>query len=82
MFVGDQQGKAEEAITFYTSLFENSQIVSVERYGAGENEPEGTVKVAKFTLNGVEHMWTVRSIISLHSLLRSPSTSNVRLPVR
>ena len=56
MFVGDQQGKAEEAITFYTSLFENSQIVSVERYGAGENEPEGTVKVAKFTLNGVEHM--------------------------
>ena len=44
MFVGDQQGKAEEAITFYTSLFENSQIVSVERYGAGDNEPEGTVK--------------------------------------
>ncbi|NJR67447.1 MAG: VOC family protein [Synechococcales cyanobacterium CRU_2_2] len=55
MFVGEQAGKAEEAMTFYTSLFSNSKIVSIERYGAGEHEPEGTVKVAKFTLNGVEH---------------------------
>ncbi len=55
MFVGEQAGKAEEAITFYTSLFRNSKIVSIERYGADEHEPEGSVKVAKFTLNGVEH---------------------------
>ncbi|MEM8502460.1 MAG: VOC family protein [Cyanobacteria bacterium P01_D01_bin.1] len=56
MFVGEQAGKAEEAITFYTSLFRNSKIISIERYGADGNEPEGSVKVAKFTLNGVEHM--------------------------
>lgn len=56
MFVGEQAGKAEEAITFYTSLFRNSKITSIERYGANENEPEGSVKVAKFTLNGVKHM--------------------------
>ena len=56
LFVGDQAGKAEEAIRFYTSLFDNSEIVHIERYGAGESEPEGSVKVARFTLNGVEHM--------------------------
>ena len=55
MFVGEQAGKAEEAITFYTSLFRNSKIISIERYGADENEPEGSLKVAKFTLNHVEH---------------------------
>lgn len=56
MFVGDQHGKAEQAMSFYTSLFDGSRIVSVERYGAGEEEPEGTVKMAVFTLNGTEFM--------------------------
>ena len=56
MFVGDQQGKAEEAMGFYTSLFGNSRIVSIERYGPGEDQPEGSVKVARFTLNGTELM--------------------------
>ena len=56
MFVGEQAGKAEEAITFYTSLFRDSKIVSIERYGADESEPEGSIKVAKFTLNGAEYM--------------------------
>ena len=32
MFVGDQCGKAEEAINFYTSLFENSEIKNIEKY--------------------------------------------------
>jgi len=56
MFVGEQAGKAEEALTLYTSLFENSEIQTVERWGADESEPEGSVKVAKFTLNGIEFM--------------------------
>lgn len=56
MFVGDQHGKAEEAITLYTSIFNDSKIVRIEHYEAGDNEPKGSVKVAKFTLNGVEHM--------------------------
>ncbi len=56
MFVGEQQGKAEEAIKLYTSLFRRSQVVSVERNGAGENEPEGSVKLARFTINGTELM--------------------------
>src|SRR5438067_10982594 len=46
MFCGDQHGNAEEAIQLYTSLFEGSRVVSIDRYGPGESEPEGTVRVA------------------------------------
>jgi predicted 3-demethylubiquinone-9 3-methyltransferase (glyoxalase superfamily) len=56
MFVGEQHGKAEEAIRFYTSLFKNSEITHLERYGPGENDPEGTLKFASFTLAGQEYM--------------------------
>ncbi len=52
MFVGIQNGKAEEAIHFYTSLFQNSSIDQIERYGKGQGEPEGAVMHARFTLNG------------------------------
>ena len=56
-FVGDQCGKAEEAIKFYTSLFPNSEIKSIIKYDEGE--PGGTtalVKYAVFTLNKTEYM--------------------------
>ena len=56
MFVGDQHGKAEDAMNFYVSLFNNSCIDEIDRYGIGEEEPEGTVKHAKFSLNGQEFM--------------------------
>ncbi|MFN2457135.1 MAG: VOC family protein, partial [Chitinophagaceae bacterium] len=36
----------------YASLFDNSSIAGILKYTAGENEPEGTVKHAQFTLNG------------------------------
>lgn len=47
-------GKAEEAMTFYVSLFENSKVIEVERYGAGELMAEGAFKKARFTLCGHE----------------------------
>lgn len=56
MFIGEQNGKAEEAMNFYTSIFNNSSIVSIERYGKDEEEPEGAVKRAKFVLGGQEFM--------------------------
>ncbi len=58
LFVGDQAGKAEEAITLYISVFADSEITSIERYGAddGDGETEGLIKAARFTLNGVEHV--------------------------
>jgi predicted 3-demethylubiquinone-9 3-methyltransferase (glyoxalase superfamily) len=55
LFVGDVCGKAEEAIGLYTSVFPDSGIGDVTRYGEGE-EPDqpGTVKHAAFTLAGQE----------------------------
>ena len=52
LFVGDQHGRAEEAVRLYTSVFENSDIVGILRYGPGENDAEGTVKHAQFSLDG------------------------------
>jgi predicted 3-demethylubiquinone-9 3-methyltransferase (glyoxalase superfamily) len=49
-------GNAEEAISFYTSLFKNSGITSIVRYGLGEAGTEGSVLHATFTLNGQELM--------------------------
>jgi len=54
MFAGDQRGKAEEAINFYMSLFENSSIERIERYDKDEDGPTGSVKYAAFTL-GVQN---------------------------
>ncbi|HEX8333518.1 MAG TPA: VOC family protein [Segetibacter sp.] len=51
LFVGEQHGKAEQALNFYTSVFKDSNIEGVLRYGAGESDPEGTVKHAQFTVN-------------------------------
>ena len=52
LFTGEQHGKAEEAVKFYTDLFDDSEIQGIEHYKANEPEPEGTVKRAQFSLNG------------------------------
>ena len=56
MFVGDQAGRCEEAIKFYTSLFCDAEIIDIQYYTADEHEPEGRVKRAKFHINGREFM--------------------------
>ena len=56
LFCGPHGGQAEEAITFYVSLLKNSQIIAIDRYGANEPEPEGTVRLARFTLADREYM--------------------------
>jgi len=53
MFTGDQHKKAEDAIKFYTSIFNDSRIIQLERYGK-EVGPEGAIVHCKFTLNGQE----------------------------
>jgi predicted 3-demethylubiquinone-9 3-methyltransferase (glyoxalase superfamily) len=47
-------GKAEEAANFYTSIFKNSKIVNVMRYGEAGPAPKGTVMAATFELDGQE----------------------------
>ncbi len=56
MFVGKQYGKAEEAVRFYASLFEDSKVEQLERYGAGQEETPGTVMHGRFSLAGQEFM--------------------------
>lgn len=74
-FVGDQCGKAQEAMDFYTSIFPDSGIKNIIKYSEGE--PGGTpelIKYGVFTLNGVEyrvsesnynHAWSFTPGVSL-----------------
>ena len=55
-FLMFQGCKAVEAMDFYTSLIEDSQITSIARYGANEAGEEGTVREAVFTVKGQEFM--------------------------
>jgi predicted 3-demethylubiquinone-9 3-methyltransferase (glyoxalase superfamily) len=50
------EGKAEEAMNFYISLFADSAIKSISRYGENEGGPAGTVRHAVFVINGQEFM--------------------------
>lgn len=74
MYVGDQHGRAQEAINFYVSLFADSAITHMAHYDADEGEAEGTVKRASFTLHGQQfgamdsgrdHAFTFTPAISL-----------------
>jgi predicted 3-demethylubiquinone-9 3-methyltransferase (glyoxalase superfamily) len=49
-------GQAEEAMNFYTSVFKNSKIGRVTRYGAAGPGPKGTVMSATFQLDGQDFM--------------------------
>src|SRR5215211_1357193 len=46
--------QAEEAAKFYTSVFKNSKIGTVSRYGDAGPGPKGTVMTASFQLDGQE----------------------------
>lgn len=54
MFTGPAAGRAEEAMKAYTGIFPNGRVKHIERYGAGENGREGTVKHGRFVLDGQE----------------------------
>ncbi len=53
LFVGEQAGKAEEAITFYAEVFGDAAVGDIARYSANqEPDREGTVAYADFRLEG------------------------------
>jgi predicted 3-demethylubiquinone-9 3-methyltransferase (glyoxalase superfamily) len=65
--------QAEEAARFYTSIFPNSSIVNVTRYGDRGPGPKGSVMTAVFKLDG-------RDFIALNggpAFTFSPATSFV-----
>jgi len=52
MFNGVNNGRTQEAIDFYISLFPNSSVKAIFRYEKGEPDVEGHIKHAQFILNG------------------------------
>ncbi|HTF17876.1 MAG TPA: VOC family protein [Chryseolinea sp.] len=56
LFVGEKAGKAEAAISYYTSIFKDSKVDGVMKYPAGGPEPEGNVAHAQFGLSGQKFM--------------------------
>lgn len=44
--------KAEEAMNFYVSIFKNSKVVGISRYGDAGPGPKGSVMTATFELEG------------------------------
>ncbi|MEU6269232.1 VOC family protein [Saccharopolyspora shandongensis] len=67
------EGKAEEAMNFYTSLFEDGEILDINRYGADGPGAEGTVQLATFTILGQQFM-CIDSHVS-HAFTFTPSMS-------
>jgi predicted 3-demethylubiquinone-9 3-methyltransferase (glyoxalase superfamily) len=75
MFVGEQAGKAEEAINLYAAIFSQSKIDDISRYAEGqEPDKEGTILHASFTLenqefaamdSALEHKFNFNEAISL-----------------
>lgn len=72
-FLTFQENNAEQAMNFYVGLFDNSQIVDVQRWGKDAPGKEGTIMKATFELNGKEficsdsppiHNWTFTPAIS------------------
>jgi predicted 3-demethylubiquinone-9 3-methyltransferase (glyoxalase superfamily) len=68
------EGRAEEAMRFYISLFADGQVVSIARYGPGQPGTEGSVMHAVFTIAGqrvmcidsaVKHAFTFTPAFSL-----------------
>lgn len=55
-------GRAEEAMTFYVSIFPRSRVVSLAHYDRGEPGAEGTVKHAIFELAEQQFMCSDSSV--------------------
>jgi len=66
------EGRAEEAMNFYTTLLPGSEIGSIVRYGPG-NQNEGKVQLAKFTV-GTQAILCTDSPVN-HAFTFTPSIS-------
>jgi predicted 3-demethylubiquinone-9 3-methyltransferase (glyoxalase superfamily) len=57
MFIKENNGRAFEAVKFYTSIFPNSKIGNMLKYGDGEgnksHENSDNIQIADFALNGM-----------------------------
>ena len=67
------EGDAEKAMNLYVSLFSDSQVKRIERYGPGGPGAEGSVKRADFTVGGHE-LICIDSYVK-HAFTFTPSIS-------
>jgi predicted 3-demethylubiquinone-9 3-methyltransferase (glyoxalase superfamily) len=67
------EGKAEEAMNFYLSLFPQAKIFDIQRYGANQPGPEGSVKKASFSI-GSQTVLCTDSFVK-HGFTFTPSFS-------
>ena len=67
------EGKAEEAMTLYCETIPGSSVVDVTRYGAGEDGPQGMLKLARVSIAGLEV--TVYNSPVHHAFTFTPSVS-------
>ena len=67
------EGRAEEAMNLYVSLFAGSRIIRFERWEPGEQGREGSVKRASFRIGGQE-LHCMDSPVS-HGFTFTPSLS-------
>lgn len=56
LFTEAAHGRAEEAIGFYSGVFQNAKTLDIQRYGKDSGAPEGTVMFASFQLEGQAFM--------------------------
>lgn len=73
-FLTFQNNKAEEAMNFYVSLFENSKVLDVKRWGKEMPSQEGKIMHATFSLNG--SLFMCSDSPPIHDWDFSPAVSN------
>jgi len=69
-----QDGNAEHAMNFYVELFNNSEIISLQRWGKGAPVAEGQIMQATFSLDGNLFMCSDSSPI--HNWDFTPAVAN------
>lgn len=68
-----QKNDAEEAMNFYISLFKNSRVINISRWGKDGPGKEGTIMQAVFELNG--HRFMVSDSPPVHNWDFTPAIS-------
>ena len=69
-----QDGNAEQAMSFYVELFENSHIDNVSRWPAGGPVEEGKIMQARFNLDG--NLFICSDSPPVHDWDFTPAVSN------
>ncbi len=73
-FLTFQTENAEQAMNFYISLFNNSEIIDVKRWGKDSPGKEGTIMHATFSLNG--NLFMCSDSPPIHEWGFTPAVSN------